>query len=171
MTQNTCPVTGFDCLTCEGTVCKLDKSLLRHVMIDYTNHSGMRQIRQIVPQPNGIVFGATPWHPEPQWTITAYDIRKDALRTFAIKDIHEWAPANTATGRSMISWAKQLQQSMERNARMSNRITKLHRLLSGIIGESPIAASEIETALNRLINGNRAIEAILKDEEPTWPPE
>lgn len=69
-----------------------------------------------------------------------------------------------------VSIAKQLQLSMELNARMKNRIGKLHRLLSGLIGESPITASEIETALNRLIKGNLAIEAILKDEEPTWPP-
>lgn len=142
------------------------KLLQGHVMIDYTNHAGARQIRQIVPQPNGIVFGSTPWHPEPQWTITAYDIRKDDLRTFAVKDIHSWSPANSAIGRSMASYAKQLQASMERNARMSNRLKKL-QTLAGSINPMNNTPLELLTLVTSALPG--IIETILKDEEPTWP--
>lgn len=101
--------------------------LHQHVMIDYTNHAGMRTIRQIVPmlQERSFRFGSTEWHPETQYLLDAYDIQKDDLRTFAVKDIHSWSPANSASGRSMASYAKQLQASMERNARMVNRLKKL----------------------------------------------
>lgn len=129
------------------------KLLQQHVMIDYTNYVGARQVRQIVPQPDGLAYGVTPWHLEPQWTITAYDVGKDAIRTFAVKDIHSWSPTNSASGRSMASFAKQLQASMERNARMSNR---LRQLLDRINNNQPT----YET-----YDASRDIEAILKDED------
>lgn len=49
------------------------------------------------------------------------------------------------------SIAKQLQRSMERNARMVNRLTKLAKTFADPASETPAA-----------------IAAILKDEEPTW---
>lgn len=52
------------------------------------------------------------------------------------------------------AFAKNLRESMERNARMSNRLKKL---------QSTFADPETETV--------RQIAAILKDEEPVWPPE
>jgi hypothetical protein len=96
---------------------------------------------------------------------------KGAWYAAYLADFLKRCPADAAPqiARVDAAFAKNLRESMELNARMKNRIGKLHRLLSGLIGESPIAASEIETALNRLIKGNLAIEAILKDEEPTWP--
>lgn len=32
-------------------------------------------------------WGATEWHPEPQWLLVAHDIEKGAERSFAVKDI------------------------------------------------------------------------------------
>jgi predicted DNA-binding transcriptional regulator YafY len=146
----------------------MDKIDEAEVVIDYTNHRGERASRRIRPLQNGFFYGKTEWHPKRQWLLDAFDCEKNDTRTFAVVQIHSWrSPDAKQTMDEMV--VTQLKRSMERNARMANRVAKLHRLLSGMIGESPIAASEIETALNRLINGNRAIEAILKDEEPTWP--
>lgn len=121
-----------------------------HVMIDYTNHAGVRAIREI--KPIGFKFGSTEWHHEPQYLLDAIDIAKNDMRTFAMKDVHAWAPTGTATGRSMASYAKQLQASIERNVRMTSR---LHRLKSDCTKPGS--------------NAEQAIDAILKDQEPTWP--
>ena len=58
------------------------------VTIDYTNYRGERSTRKIVPK--NIWFGKTEWHPEEQWLLDAIDIEKDAIRNFAMKDIHSW---------------------------------------------------------------------------------
>lgn len=58
------------------------------VVIDYTNHRGERSERTILPQ--RMFFGANEWHTDPQWLVEAMDIEKNALRTFALRDIHSW---------------------------------------------------------------------------------
>lgn len=58
------------------------------VEIDYTNYRGERAKRLIRPQQ--IWFGATEWHPKPQWLLTAHDLEKDAIRDFAMDQIHHW---------------------------------------------------------------------------------
>lgn len=60
----------------------------RAVWIDYTNYRGERGVREVVPL--GIRFGATEHHPEPQWLMDAYDVQKEAERTFAMNDVHAW---------------------------------------------------------------------------------
>lgn len=126
---------------------------LLQVSIDYTNHAGVRAIRQIIPTPGGLRFGSTQWHHDKQWLLDAYDVEKDDVRTFAVKDIHSWAPANSASGRSMASFAKQLQQSIEKNSRMSRRISELQ---SHYQSEASITLAA-------------ALAAILKDEDPVKP--
>jgi predicted DNA-binding transcriptional regulator YafY len=62
-----------------------------NVMIDYTNHAGVRAIREIVPLiQNAMRFGSTEWHIEEQWLLDAYDVKKDDMRTFAMAQIHRW---------------------------------------------------------------------------------
>lgn len=58
------------------------------VTIVYTNYKGRTAVRKIFPKE--ICFGHTDWHPEEQWLMVAYDIGKDADRTFAMKDIKSW---------------------------------------------------------------------------------
>lgn len=58
------------------------------VSIDYTNHTGVRALREIIPRK--LWFGATRLHPEPQWFITAFDVKKKAVRFFAMRNIHDW---------------------------------------------------------------------------------
>lgn len=59
------------------------------VLIDYTNYRGERSKRIIAPR--YAYFGATEFHSERQWLLSAVDIDKGP-RTFAIKDIHSWVP-------------------------------------------------------------------------------
>jgi len=59
------------------------------VRIIYTNYRGETSIRSIIPK--SIKFGSTEWHPQEQWLLEAYDIDKNADRSFAIKDIKEWS--------------------------------------------------------------------------------
>ena len=59
-----------------------------HVIIDYTNYRGERSTRRI--RPNELVFGQNAYHTTPQWLLVAVDIKKNAIRTFAMKDIHSW---------------------------------------------------------------------------------
>jgi len=58
------------------------------VRIVYTNYRGETAIRAILPR--AIQFGATDWHPEPQWLLVAFDVEKQAERSFAMKDIRAW---------------------------------------------------------------------------------
>lgn len=50
----------------------------------YTNYRGETSDRMVVPI--GLAFGATEWHPEPQWLLWAYDLERAAIRAFALRD-------------------------------------------------------------------------------------
>lgn len=117
----------------------------KNVLIDYINHAYVRQARLIVPTEGGFRFGTTEWHPEPQWLLHAYDVDKDDMRVFAVKDIHAWSPADTAAGRSMASVFKQLQRSVEKNGRLQKR---LRNLLLQPSEHGAVAVSAIESILN-----------------------
>lgn len=136
----------------------------RHVLIDYTNHAGIRSIRQIAPVPDGFRFGATEWHPEPQWLLDAYDVRKDDMRTFAVVDIHHWWPTLADQQASIdVSIAKQLQLSMELNARIKNRLSDL---ASRAAKTDPSNFTPHDLLLRITAELPAAIAAILKDEDP-----
>lgn len=63
------------------------------VIIDYTNWKGERSIRTIIPI--RIYWGSNEWHKEEQWLLEAHDLEKQALRNFAMKDIHSWTPVTS----------------------------------------------------------------------------
>ena len=50
----------------------------------YTNWRGETSERTITPM--HVWFGATDWHPEPQWLLRAWDHERNAERDFALKD-------------------------------------------------------------------------------------
>ena len=52
--------------------------------VRYRNWRGEVSVRTITPRK--LWYGATDWHPEPQWLLTAWDHDKDALRDFALQD-------------------------------------------------------------------------------------
>lgn len=124
------------------------------VLIDYTNHAGIRSIRQIAPIVGTLRFESNQWHHEPQWLFDAYDQNKDDVRTFALADIHSWDQANMARGRAALSFAKQLQHSIEYRSRMVTRLEKLKALCAD---DSEWEALVIPLGF------------ILRDEEPAWP--
>ena len=59
--------------------------------LPYKNWRGETSTRKI--QPIRLEFGATEWHPEPQWLLVAIDIEKNAERSFALKDFNPPQPA------------------------------------------------------------------------------
>ncbi|MVA91571.1 hypothetical protein GOZ80_05990 [Agrobacterium vitis] len=54
------------------------------ITLTYTNYRGEISERTILPK--NIWFGSTEWHPEPQWLLTAFDLGKQTVRDFALKD-------------------------------------------------------------------------------------
>lgn len=60
------------------------------VVINYTNHNGIRSDRMIVPV--SMSFKRTKWHGY-CWTLTAVCLGK-GVRDFAMTEIHSWRPAN-----------------------------------------------------------------------------
>jgi predicted DNA-binding transcriptional regulator YafY len=58
------------------------------VKILYTNYRGETAIRTITPEK--IWFGETEWHPGEQWLLDAFDLEKQTMRSFAMKDIKSW---------------------------------------------------------------------------------
>jgi hypothetical protein len=50
----------------------------------YTNYRGETSERRLTPK--GLRYGASEWHREPQWLLTAYDWDKEADREFALCD-------------------------------------------------------------------------------------
>lgn len=61
---------------------------MKRVLIDYVNWKGERAKRLIMP--DAVSFGATKWHPKPQWLLRAFDVEKKAWRHFAMADIKSW---------------------------------------------------------------------------------
>ncbi len=57
----------------------------KKIRLVYRNHRGEIATRTITPE--RIWFGATDWHPELQWFLTAFDHEKLAPRDFALRDI------------------------------------------------------------------------------------
>lgn len=60
----------------------------QHVIIDYTNWRGQRDMRRIVPI--SMRFENNEWHPDTQWLLEATDVEKGDIRTFAVVNIHGW---------------------------------------------------------------------------------
>lgn len=52
--------------------------------VTYRNYRGEVALRKITPQ--RLWYGATEWHPKPQWLLQAFDHDKAASRDFALAD-------------------------------------------------------------------------------------
>lgn len=57
------------------------------ITMTYRNHRGEVSRRMVVPE--GVWFGATEWHLEPQWFLRAFAPAKNAYRDFAMRDMTE----------------------------------------------------------------------------------
>jgi len=60
---------------------------MRPLEIVYKNWRGETSRRSIVPLK--VWYGATEWHPEPQWLLQALDTEKGVVRDFALKDFNK----------------------------------------------------------------------------------
>jgi predicted DNA-binding transcriptional regulator YafY len=58
------------------------------VTFTYKNYRGEISVRLV--RPIMIAFGETGYHPGPQWYLHAWDVNKNAERTFTMKDIKDW---------------------------------------------------------------------------------
>jgi predicted DNA-binding transcriptional regulator YafY len=58
------------------------------VRILYKNYKGETAWRAIVPQK--VRFASNEWHPQEQWLLDAFDLEKNAARSFAMDEIREW---------------------------------------------------------------------------------
>lgn len=54
----------------------------------YRNHRNEVATRRV--QPHRVYRGADEYHPEMQWLMTAFDLDRDAVRTFALRDVLAW---------------------------------------------------------------------------------
>ena len=62
------------------------------VELDYVNYRGEQAVRLV--RPISIWFGKTDWHPGEQWILEAFDLDRQAQRSFALKDVSAWRPAS-----------------------------------------------------------------------------
>lgn len=60
----------------------------KQVSIVYTNYKGNTSLRRIIPKE--VLFASNEWHKEKQWLLIAFDVDKQADRTFALKDVRAW---------------------------------------------------------------------------------
>lgn len=61
------------------------------VTFTYKNYRGETSVRLV--RPIMMSFGMNAFHPEPQWFLHAWDLNKEAERTFTMQDIKDWEPA------------------------------------------------------------------------------
>lgn len=64
------------------------------LQVTYTNWRGETALRTIA-EPYRAFFGANEWHTEPQWLLEAFDVDKQAKRTFSFAGLG-WETPKTA---------------------------------------------------------------------------
>ena len=57
----------------------------------YTNYKGITSDRKVMPM--GIYWGSTEYHKD-QWLLKAFDLVKNEIRVFAVKDIISFGKEN-----------------------------------------------------------------------------
>lgn len=67
------------------------EAFYRFLQFIYKNYRGEVSERVVIPV--GIWSGSTEWHPEPQFLLKAFDVRKSAYRDFALNDVLFWGSA------------------------------------------------------------------------------
>lgn len=108
--------------------------------ITYRNWRGEVSERNIVPQ--SVWFGATEWHPEPQWLLSALDTDKGAARDFTLADFgandDTWRTRALAAEAEVERLTAENETAVRRSAEwMRNRIAELARqTAANIIAES-----------------------------------
>lgn len=68
-----------------STSCSLELASGQTVRFRYRNWRGVVAVRSA--RVLRLIYGATEWHPEPQWLLEAVDLDKDEVRLFALADM------------------------------------------------------------------------------------
>ena len=58
------------------------------IKVLYCNWRGETTVRKIIPIK--IYVGSTEYHSQEQWLLEVWDCERNALRTYALKDIQQW---------------------------------------------------------------------------------
>ena len=58
------------------------------IKVRYTNYRGETAVRLIVPV--RFFWGSNEYHKEEQWLVEVFDVERNAIRIYALKDIKEW---------------------------------------------------------------------------------
>lgn len=58
------------------------------IKVRYTNYRGETAVRTIIPI--RFYFGKTEYHPHEQWLVEVWDVERNAMRVYALKDISAW---------------------------------------------------------------------------------
>ena len=66
----------------------IDMDRNRIVTIQYTNYKGAMRNYRIIP--HAITFGRNEFHPVEQWLLSATDVDRNVLRSFAMNRIETW---------------------------------------------------------------------------------
>lgn len=53
---------------------------------NYVNHRGEHSTRQVIPQQ--VRFGTGGYYTEPEWLLDAFDLSKNAMRTFSMRKMN-----------------------------------------------------------------------------------
>lgn len=56
--------------------------------VKYTNYRGETAVRTIMPI--RAYWGSNEYHQQEQWLLEVWDVERQAVRVYALKDIHEW---------------------------------------------------------------------------------
>lgn len=59
----------------------------RKVSFSYKNYKGEFRRRKAIML--GVYWGSNQWHTEPQWLVKGQDLEKNAVRTYALRDIRD----------------------------------------------------------------------------------
>lgn len=121
----------------------------------YTNHRGKTASRKI--HPLGVWFGSTQWHPEKQWILDAYDVGKEAVRSFAMKDMV--LPLNAVPLQKTVS-----ELNGQRTA-AQDRVGELAKESERLRDVIEVLQSQIAKGATAPQNVLRKLEAIVEDEK------
>jgi hypothetical protein len=65
------------------------------VQFRYENHAGKTELRWVLPL--RVFWGHTEYYPEDQWLLEAFDLRRKAVRTFAMYKVPCWQVADKSS--------------------------------------------------------------------------
>jgi predicted DNA-binding transcriptional regulator YafY len=79
----------------------------KHIEFEYVNYKGERETRRVCM--HRIAYGATEYHPQPQWILFGFCMDRGADRGFAMRDmsnVRAWSPGAKREAPAPVSVSK-----------------------------------------------------------------